>query len=88
MRVFVARNGSWRWLLSFAGLLLIVGGLTGGVPTLLAIVYEAQGKCDYLPCVGPTTWPSLVGFSLQVVVGAILAAWSIFGRNRVRAQSV
>ena len=83
----LGQKGKTRWLLSLAGLLLVVVGLAGGIPALRAIVYEAQGKCDYLSCVGPSTWPSLVGFSLLVAVGAILVAWSVFGRSRVGGTS-
>jgi hypothetical protein len=80
-------KGALGWRLSFAGFLLIVVGLWGGVPALWGILYEVQGKCDYLPCVAPMTWPSLIGFSLLVVVGAIVVAWPIFGRSRQHHMS-
>lgn len=38
-------------LLNLAGLVAVVGGLWGGVVVLRDVIKEAQGKCDYLPCV-------------------------------------
>jgi hypothetical protein len=41
------------------------------------IVYQAQGKCDYLSCTGPWTLPSLAGDLVLVTAGAVLlATWT------------
>jgi hypothetical protein len=36
------------------------------------IVQEAQGHCDYLPCVTSTTVPFLVATLAVVVIGAVV----------------
>ena len=74
-------------------LLFVVAGLAGiGIGVWAAaglihdIVYEAQGKCDYLPCTNARTLPSLVAAFVLVAAGAAVVAWAVFlGRRHLNA---
>jgi hypothetical protein len=70
-----------RSLLALAGVAAVATGLWRGIPVLWGIANEALGKCDYLPCVWPWTLPSLAGFGLLLIAGAILTTWALFGRS-------
>jgi hypothetical protein len=74
------------------GLLLLAAGLAGVGAGLweasrLAhdIIYEAQGKCDYVSCTNSWTMPSVAGVLLLLTAGAALLTWSLlFDRRRSR----
>lgn len=61
------------WLVA-AGLAAVAIGLWEGAHIVIDIVYQAQGKCDYLSCTGPWTLPSLAGDLVLVAAGAALVA--------------
>jgi hypothetical protein len=53
-----------------AGLAAVAIGLWEGAHIVTDIVYQAQGKCDYLSCTGPWTLPSLTGDFVLVAAGS------------------
>jgi hypothetical protein len=55
-----------------AGLAAVAIGLWEGAHIVTDIVYQAQGKCDYLSCTGPWTLPSLTGNLVLVAAGSAL----------------
>jgi hypothetical protein len=71
-----------RGLLCAAGLAAI--GVGGWEDAQLArdIVYQAQGKCDYLNCTNSWTLPSLAAALVVVAAGAVLFAWAVYPRKR------
>ena len=70
-------------LLSVAlGLAAASVGLGEGAHIARDIVYQAQGKCDYLLCTGPWTLPSLAGAILLVAAGAASLAACAFRVRR------
>jgi hypothetical protein len=73
-----------RWLFVVAAGLAGVGvGLWEGSRLVRDLVYQAQGKCDYLSCTTPSTLPFLAGAVVLVITGAVLVAWSVcLGRRR------
>ena len=66
--------GPW---LAAAGSAAVAIGLWLGAHVVIDIVYQAQGKCDYLPCTGRLTLPALAGDLVLVAAGAaLLATWA------------
>jgi hypothetical protein len=64
------------WLIA-AGSAAVAIGLGEGAQVVIGIVDQAQGKCDYLSCTGPSTLPALTGDLVLVAAGAVqLAAWA------------
>jgi hypothetical protein len=67
-----------RLLFVLAGLAGVGAGLWETSQLARDILYEAQGKCDYLSCTNSWTSPSLVGALVLVTLGAGLVMWSVF----------
>lgn len=65
------------------GLAVAAIGLREGAPIIRDIVYQAQGKCDYLSCIGPWTLPSLAGDIVLLAAGAALITASALRARRV-----
>lgn len=61
-----------------AGLVGIGVGVWAAAGLIHDIVYEAEGKCDYLPCTNAQTLPSLVAALVVVALGAAVVAWAVF----------
>jgi hypothetical protein len=57
-----------------AGLAAVATGLWEGAQIVRDIVYQAQGKCDYLSCTGPWTLPALAGNLVLIAAGAAVMA--------------
>jgi hypothetical protein len=82
MRPDAAANEAMRrnrraLFLAAAGLAAVAIGLWEGAHIVRDIVYQAQGKCDYLSCTGPLTLPSLAGDIVLVAAGAApLVMWA------------
>jgi hypothetical protein len=71
------RHDKLSLLLVVLGLAAAPVGLWECAHIAMDIVYQAQGKCDYLLCTGPWTLPSLAGALLLVAAGAAsLAAFA------------
>ena len=70
-----------RWLVA-AGLAAVAIGLWEGVHVVQNIIYQAQGKCDYLSCTGPWTLPALAGDLVLVAAGAALVATWAYSLSR------
>jgi hypothetical protein len=66
-----------RRYLALVGLGCVVAGFSGGAGPLIAVIYEVQGKCDYLPCIKAWTLPALSAFGVLACAGGVLAAWSL-----------
>jgi len=65
-----------RWFVA-AGLAAVAIGVWEGVHVVHDIVYQAQGKCDYLSCTRPWTLPTLAGELILVAAGtALVATWA------------
>ena len=70
---------------------MVVIGLALSTGPFNDIVQEAQGHCDYLPCVTSTTVPFLVAMLAVVLIGAfalVLGTSSIRRRCELAAQAV
>ena len=70
-----------RRVLIGGGLLAIVVGLTDTAIVARDIINESQGKCDYLPCVWPWTYPLLSAFVALAVAGGVLVATALARRR-------
>jgi hypothetical protein len=80
MRLFTKRSGGP--LVSF-GITMVLIGLTLVTRPLNDIVQEAQGHCDWLPCITSMTVPFLVGTSLIALIGAFAILFGVrTGRRR------
>lgn len=71
-------NHPIRLLVSAASIVAVVIGGSRVIGLLLDLMNQAQGKCDYLPCVWPWTYPSLAGFGLLAVAGTAILGWMLF----------
>lgn len=58
-----------------------VVGVWGVARLARYIASQMEGKCDYMPCVGPWTLPLLSGFALLLVVGVLTLAWLLYGKG-------
>jgi hypothetical protein len=70
-------SAQMRGLVTALGLILLTLGLLGAAPIVRDVVNESEGKCDYMPCVWPWTFPDLAGWGALAAVGAILLTWSL-----------
>ncbi|MHB8589787.1 MAG: hypothetical protein ACYDA0_13200 [Candidatus Dormibacteraceae bacterium] len=57
-----------------AGLAMVVAGAAMSMRPGTDLVQEAQGHCDYFPCVGPITVPLLASALVLLVAGIIVLA--------------
>jgi hypothetical protein len=51
-------------------------GVAGAIPLIWREVLEAQGKCDFAPCVNTSTAPTLVGLGLMTLIGISLLGFA------------
>ncbi len=79
-------NHQIRLLVSAAAIVAVVIGGWRVIGLLLDVMNQAQGKCDYLPCVWPWTFPSLAGFGLLAVAGTAILGWMLLGRGGLLRQ--
>lgn len=75
-----------RASLAGTGLVATAIGIRQAVSLLGDIINESQGKCDYVPCVWPWTYPSLAAFLLLALRGVSLVAWTSFSRRRNKSS--
>ena len=74
----------------FAGAVAVLVGVVGSIPLIWRELLEAQGKCDYLPCVNTSTAPTLVGLGLLTLVGICVLGFSVrdlVHQRRIALQS-
>ena len=65
------------------GLLALVLGLLQAARLVSAIINESQGKCDYVTCVWPWTYPLLAASLAVAAVGAIVLTWTSLTARRL-----
>ena len=56
-------------------------GLAEAIQILRNMIAQAQGKCDWVPCVWPWTLPTLAAFVLLAASGAALVTWTELRRR-------
>ena len=64
-------------LLSLSAIATVALGLWLAAVQLKALVYEAQGKCDFMPCTSSSTVPELIAGAVVVLIGTTAGAFLI-----------
>jgi len=74
------------WLIA-AGTAAVAIGLWEGAHVVIDIVNQAQGKCDYLSCTGPSTLPALMGDLVLGAAGAVVLATRAYRVSRAPSST-